>query len=78
MMQRVAWSVAVLVILVYGYMLLDFFLDEVDGLLFGFLVFLSAAAWISFIIYLVQHSGAISSILVRSSYSKGFFSLAGN
>lgn len=78
MMQRVAWSVAVLVILVYGYMLLDFFLDEVDGLLFGFLVFLSAAAWISFIIYLVQHSGAISSILVRSPNSKGFFSLAGN
>ncbi|KAG5009099.1 hypothetical protein JHK87_017614 [Glycine soja] len=76
--ERVAWSVAVLVILVYGYMLLDFFLDEVDGLLFGFLVFLSAAAWISFIIYLVQHSGAISSILVRSPNSKGFFSLAGN
>ncbi|KAL2964849.1 hypothetical protein AAZX31_16G026100 [Glycine max] len=76
--ERVAWSVAVLVILVYGYMLLDFFLDEVDGVLFGFLVFLGAAAWISFIIYLVQHSGAISSILVRSSYSKGFFSLAGN
>ncbi|RDY00984.1 Metal transporter Nramp2, partial [Mucuna pruriens] len=75
---RVAWSVAVLVIMVYGYMLLDFFLDEVDGLLFGFLVFLGAAAWISFIIYLVQHSGAISSILVKSPHSKGFFSLAGN
>ncbi|KAK7389853.1 hypothetical protein VNO78_25148 [Psophocarpus tetragonolobus] len=76
--EKVAWSVAVLVIMVYGYMLLDFFLDEVDGLLFGFLMFLGAAAWISFIIYLLQHSSAISSILVRSPNSKGFFSLAGN
>jgi len=78
MMQKVAWSVAVLVILVYGYMLLDFFLDEVDGVLFGFLVFLGATAWISFIIYLVQHSGAIPSIMVRSPNSRGFFSLSGN
>ncbi|KAK7382007.1 hypothetical protein VNO80_00632 [Phaseolus coccineus] len=78
MVEKVAWSVAVLVILVYGYMLLDFFLDEVDGVLFGFLVFLGALAWISFIIYLVQHSGAIPSIMVRSPNSRGFFSLSGN
>ncbi|QCE02616.1 metal transporter Nramp2-like [Vigna unguiculata] len=76
--EKVAWSVAVLVILVYGYMLLDFFLDEVDGVLFGFLVCLGAAAWISFIVYLVQHSGAIPSLMMRSPNSRGFFSLSRN
>lgn len=76
-MQRVSWTIAVLVIVVYGYMLLDFFLSEVKGLLFGLLVFLGAAAWISFIVYLVKHSGAIPSILVRSPNSQGF-SLAGD
>ncbi|KAK7292772.1 hypothetical protein RJT34_15625 [Clitoria ternatea] len=76
--ERVAWTVAVLVIMVYGYMLLDFFIAEVNGLVFGFLVFLGASAWISFIVYLVQHSGAIPSILVKSPNSKGFSSLAGN
>ncbi|KAK2429771.1 metal transporter Nramp6 [Trifolium repens] len=76
LLERVAWTVVVLVIMLYGYMLLDFFLSEVKGLLFGFLVFLGAAAWISFIVFLLQHSGAISSILVRSPNSEGF-SLAG-
>jgi len=75
--QRVAWTVVVLVIMLYGYMLLDFFLSEVKGLLFGFLVFLGAAAWISFIAFLLKHSGAISSILVRSPNSEGF-SIAGD
>ncbi|CAJ2648402.1 metal transporter Nramp2-like [Trifolium pratense] len=77
LLERVAWTVVVLVIMLYGYMLLDFFLSEVKGLLFGFLVFLGAAAWISFIVFLLQHSGAISSILVRSPHSEGF-SLARN
>ncbi|KAK2375873.1 metal transporter Nramp6 [Trifolium repens] len=77
LLERVAWTVVVLVIMLYGYMLLDFFLSEVKGLLFGFLVFLGAAAWISFIVFLLQHSGAISSILVRSPNSEGF-SLAGD
>ena len=72
-----AWSVAVLVIMVYGYMLLDFFLSEVKGLLFGFLVCIGFAAWVAFIVYLVKHGGAISSIMVKSPNSRGF-SLAGN
>lgn len=65
------------VILAYGYMLLDFFLSEVKGFLFGFLVFIGAFAWISFIAYLIKHSGAISSIFHKSPTSNGF-SLAGN
>lgn len=78
MIQRVSWTVAVLVIVLYGYMLLDFFLSEVKGLLFGFLVCLGAAAWIAFIVYLVNHSGAVASMLARSPNSKGFFSLSEN
>ncbi|KAI4354067.1 hypothetical protein L6164_002967 [Bauhinia variegata] len=75
--DRVAWSVAVLVILVYGYMLLEFFLSEVNGLLYGLLVCIGAAAWLSFIAYLVKHSGAFPSILVRSP-TKGFSPLQVN
>ncbi|KAI5421938.1 metal transporter Nramp2 [Lathyrus oleraceus] len=72
LLERVAWTVVVLVIMLYGYMLLDFFLSEVKGLLFGFLVFLGAAAWISFIAFLLRHSGAISSIFLKSPNSEGF------
>ncbi|XP_028755676.1 metal transporter Nramp2-like [Neltuma alba] len=74
--EKVAWTVAVLVILVYGYMLLDFFLSEVKGIVYGFVVFLCAAAWLSFIAYLVQHSGAFSSFLHTSPHSRGFSSLS--
>ncbi|CAI8607634.1 unnamed protein product [Vicia faba] len=72
LLERVAWTVVVLVIMLYGYMLLDFFLSEVKGLLFGLLVFLGAAAWISFIAFLLKHSGAISSIFLKSPNSEGF------
>ena len=67
---------AVVVIMVYGYMLLDFFLSEVKGMLFGFLVCFCAIAWIGFIIYLVRHGGAFPSILAKSP--KEGFSLAPN
>ncbi|KAL1329104.1 metal transporter Nramp2 [Arachis hypogaea] len=70
--ERVSWCVAVLVIMVYGYMLLGFFLSEVKGLLFGFLVCIGFVAWISFIAYLVKHGGALSSIMVRPPTSRGF------
>ncbi|XP_028805371.1 metal transporter Nramp2-like [Neltuma alba] len=74
--EKVAWTVAVLVILVYGYMLLDFFLSEVKGIVYGFVVFLCAAAWLSFIAYLVKHSGAFSSFLHTSPHFRGFSSLS--
>ncbi|KAL4336569.1 hypothetical protein AHAS_Ahas12G0023300 [Arachis hypogaea] len=70
--ERVSWCVAVLVIMVYGYMLLGFFLSEVKGLLFGFLVCIGFVAWISFIAYLVKHGGALSSIMIRPPTSRGF------
>lgn len=58
-LQRVAWTVAALVIVINGYLLLDFFVSEVRGLLFGFVVCTGTAAYIAFIIYLVLRSGAL-------------------
>ncbi|KAI9111145.1 hypothetical protein K1719_017756 [Acacia pycnantha] len=78
LVEKVAWTVAVVVILVYGYMLLDFFLSEVKGLVYGFVVMICAAAWLSFIAYLVKHSGAFSSFFHTSLHSRGFSSLSPN
>lgn len=61
MSQRVAWTVAALVIVINGYLLLDFFISEVNGIIFGLGVFTCTAAYVAFIIYLVSHSGAVPS-----------------
>ncbi|KAL0368962.1 UNVERIFIED_CONTAM: Metal transporter Nramp2 [Sesamum calycinum] len=45
-LERAAWTVAGLVIVINGYLLLHFFLSEVNGLLFGFLVSAGTAAFI--------------------------------
>lgn len=61
MLQRLAWFVAALVILINGYLLLDFFISEVRGLLFGFVVCIVTTAYVAFIIYLISHCSALSS-----------------
>ncbi|KAL6215429.1 hypothetical protein ACLB2K_014859 [Fragaria x ananassa] len=38
LLEKVAWTVAVLVMVINGYLLLDFFIAEVNGLLFGVVV----------------------------------------
>ncbi|KAK6115955.1 hypothetical protein DH2020_008224 [Rehmannia glutinosa] len=48
--ERAAWTVAALVMVINGYLLLDFFLSEVDGLLFSFLVCAGTAAYVSFVV----------------------------
>ncbi|KAH6788576.1 NRAMP metal ion transporter 2 [Perilla frutescens var. frutescens] len=53
---RAAWTVAGLVIVINGYLLLHFFLSEVDGLLIGFLVSAGIAAYVGFVVYLISHS----------------------
>ncbi|KAL0366254.1 UNVERIFIED_CONTAM: Metal transporter Nramp2 [Sesamum radiatum] len=57
-LERAAWTVAALVIVINGYLLLHFFLSEVDGLLFGFLVSAGTAAYVAFIVYLISHSNS--------------------
>ncbi|KAJ7950918.1 Metal transporter [Quillaja saponaria] len=71
-MQGMASIVVSLVIVINGYVLLDFFLNEVNGLLFGVVVCTCSAAYLAFLAYLVSHSGALSyaqDILT----SKGYF-----
>ncbi|KAF3443540.1 hypothetical protein FNV43_RR13226 [Rhamnella rubrinervis] len=60
-LERVAWTVAALVMVINGYLLLDFFISEVNGLKVGISVFTCTAAYVAFIIYLVSHSGALPS-----------------
>ncbi|XP_052202652.1 metal transporter Nramp2-like [Diospyros lotus] len=54
-LERVAWTVAGLVMVINGYLLLDFFLSEVNGLLFGSVVCIATAGYVAFIIYLILH-----------------------
>lgn len=71
-----AWTVAALVMVINGYLLLDFFISEVNGLLFALLVCSGTAAYITFIVYLVSHSGALPSTFFSSLSKK--FADAGN
>ncbi|XP_073141267.1 metal transporter Nramp3.1-like [Henckelia pumila] len=56
-LERIAWTVAALVIFINGYLLINFFLSEVDGLLVGFFVCAGTVAYVVFILYLISHRG---------------------
>ncbi|PQQ06200.1 metal transporter Nramp2-like [Prunus yedoensis var. nudiflora] len=75
-LERVAWTVAAFVMVINGYLLLDFFISEVNGLLFALLVCSGTAAYITFIVYLVSRSGALPSAFFSSLSKK--FADAGN
>ncbi|CAL5332503.1 unnamed protein product [Camellia sinensis] len=60
-MERVVWTIASLVIAINGYVLLDFFVSEVNGLLFGFLACMGTAAYVAFILYLISYGGGLRS-----------------
>ncbi|KAE9457219.1 hypothetical protein C3L33_10880, partial [Rhododendron williamsianum] len=71
-LDRVAWTVAALVIVINGYLLLDFFIAEVNGLLFGFVVCTGTAAYVAFIVYLISYGGGLPSSLFNLIRTKGF------
>ncbi|XP_060199363.1 metal transporter Nramp2-like [Lycium barbarum] len=54
LMERTVWTVASLVIMINGYVMLSFFLSEVNGLLFGFVVCMLASAYVVFLVYLIS------------------------
>ncbi|OIT37722.1 PREDICTED: metal transporter Nramp2-like [Nicotiana attenuata] len=54
LMERTVWTVAALVIMINGYVMLSFFLSEVNGLLFGFVVCMGASAYVAFLVYLIS------------------------
>ncbi|KAL5777648.1 hypothetical protein ACOSP7_010574 [Xanthoceras sorbifolium] len=70
--ERLAWTVAALVIVINGYLLLDFFVSEVRGLLVGFLVCTGTAAYVAFIVYLITRGDALPSTWFSIELSKRF------
>ncbi|PIN18385.1 Mn2+ and Fe2+ transporters of the NRAMP family [Handroanthus impetiginosus] len=52
-LQIISWLVAALVIVINGYLLVDFFFSEVSGVVFTIAVFAFTAAYVCFIVYLV-------------------------
>lgn len=75
-MQRVAWFVAAILIMINGYLLLDFFFSEVKGLLVGLIVCTVTAAYVAFIVYLLQYGGVLSSAwisLISSKFSRSHY-----
>ncbi|KAF8377609.1 hypothetical protein HHK36_030991 [Tetracentron sinense] len=62
-LKMVVWIVAALLMVINGYLLLEFISSEVNGLLFGAVVGIVTAAYVAFIVYLILRLGAISTLL---------------
>ncbi|RAL40566.1 hypothetical protein DM860_006636 [Cuscuta australis] len=70
-LERVAWTVAILVMVINGYLLVDFFVSEVNGLLFVLLVCAVNAAYIAFVVYLILHGGGPIANCLNFWWNKG-------
>jgi natural resistance-associated macrophage protein len=51
--QIISWSVAALVTVINGYLLMEFFSAEVNGIMVGAIVCIVTAAYVAFVIYLI-------------------------
>ncbi|KAI3807144.1 hypothetical protein L1987_23068 [Smallanthus sonchifolius] len=71
-LEKAAWSVAALVMVINGYLLLDFFVAEVNGFLFGSLAITCTAAYVAFILYLINHGNCLPSTLFSHLVNKGY------
>ncbi|CAO2828210.1 unnamed protein product [Amaranthus hypochondriacus] len=60
-LKTLAWLVAALVIVINGYLMVEFFSDEATGLLFGSILCIFTAAYIAFVAYLIWRSVSVSS-----------------
>nr|CAD1841313.1 unnamed protein product [Ananas comosus var. bracteatus] len=70
--QIVTWMVAALLIIINGYLLLDFFSSEIRGLLLGSFVSAAIAIYASFIIYLILRGSEFATRLfseIRKRFS---------
>ncbi|KNA15502.1 hypothetical protein SOVF_097590 [Spinacia oleracea] len=68
-LEKVAWTVLGVVMLINVYVLLDFFLNTINGLLPGLLFCILSAAYIGFIIYLIARDASLP-ITLRTRTSK--------
>ncbi|XP_057768893.1 metal transporter Nramp3-like [Salvia miltiorrhiza] len=66
LLQIVSWMVAALVILINGYLLVDFFSSALSGVFFMSIVTTFSAAYICFIIYLVARSLSFSRLYAQA------------
>ncbi|KAL1564205.1 Metal transporter Nramp3 [Salvia divinorum] len=66
LLQTVSWLVAALVILINGYLLVDFFSSELSGMFFTSIVTTFSAAYVCFIMYLVMRSVSFSNLWARA------------
>ncbi|KAG6506130.1 metal transporter Nramp6-like [Zingiber officinale] len=64
--QILTWVVAALLIVINGYLLLEFFSSEVEGLLLGSIFSAAVAVYTTFVIYLILHGGDFSTQLASS------------
>ncbi|XP_054825374.1 metal transporter Nramp3-like [Prosopis cineraria] len=55
-LKIIAWFVAALVIMINGYLMLEFFNSEVNGVMFGAVVCAFTAAYVAFILYLISRA----------------------
>ncbi|KAL8494531.1 hypothetical protein ACS0TY_025370 [Phlomoides rotata] len=67
--ERISWGVAAIVIVINGYVLVDFFMSEVHGFVFGSVVCLVAASYIAFLVYLIFHGNRHVSCFGKSRYA---------
>lgn len=74
-LKVISWCVAALVTMINGYLLLEFFSSEVNGLIVGAIVCVVTAAYVAFIIYLILRATTFSAILgltkANSATAKG-------
>ncbi|KAG0474048.1 hypothetical protein HPP92_015905 [Vanilla planifolia] len=71
-MKVVTWIVAALLIIINGYLLLDFFSSEVEGILFAVLVCLISSLYVAFVAYLILRGFDLVAKLI-SAICKGFY-----
>ncbi|GMH16452.1 hypothetical protein Nepgr_018293 [Nepenthes gracilis] len=63
--ERLAWIVVAIVLIINVYVLFDFFMNEVHGLPPGLLFFVATAAYVAFIFYLISRVGTLPSTMLN-------------
>ncbi|KAM0951447.1 putative NRAMP family protein [Dioscorea sansibarensis] len=69
-MKMVTWTVAALLIIINGYLLLEFFSSEVHSLLVGSFVCVAIALYVAFIVYLIMHGHGLSSQNLAAGFKR--------
>lgn len=70
-LQIVSWIVAVLLIAINGYLLVDFFSSEVSGIVFTTIIMILTAGYICFVLYLISRGIPFSSLCSKARTAFG-------